>query len=154
VLTSLTAGLADVARCAQPHAGVKTAGRYKVKEPAAGDAGSGRAHRWLHSTTLLTGSATLSPETERAVADREVRRNLEPTLLDVDEELAPALRTLAHSGLEADEFILALWGSLLSAPTCIRRLFHSGLQIDPVGPHVHVWPLRGRASPRLRCIWH
>jgi hypothetical protein len=26
-------------RCAQPHAGVKTARRYKVKEPAAGDAG-------------------------------------------------------------------------------------------------------------------
>src|SRR6267378_501982 len=36
------------------------------------------------------------PEAERAVADREVRRNLEPTLLDVDEELTPALRTLAH----------------------------------------------------------
>src|SRR3954463_14547232 len=50
------------------------------------------------------------PETERAVADREVRRNLKPTLLDVDEELTPALRTLAHSGLEADEFFLALWG--------------------------------------------
>jgi hypothetical protein len=33
-----------------------------------------------------------------AVADREVRRNLEPTLLDVEEELTPALRTLAYSG--------------------------------------------------------
>jgi hypothetical protein len=31
------------------------------------------------------------PEAERAVADREVGRNLEPTLLDVDEKLAPAL---------------------------------------------------------------
>ena len=48
------------------------------------------------------------PEAERAVADREVRRNLKPTLLDVDEELTPALRTLAHPGLEADEFLLAL----------------------------------------------
>src|SRR4051812_3465652 len=48
------------------------------------------------------------PEAERAVADREVRRNLKPTLLDVDKELTPALRTLAHSGLEADEFLLAL----------------------------------------------
>jgi len=48
------------------------------------------------------------PEAERAVADREVRRNLEPTLLDVDKELTPALRTLAHPGREADEFLLAL----------------------------------------------
>jgi hypothetical protein len=48
------------------------------------------------------------PEAERAVADREVRSNLEPTLPDVDEELTPALRTFAHPGLEADEFLLAL----------------------------------------------
>jgi hypothetical protein len=50
------------------------------------------------------------PEAERAVADREVRRDLEPTLLAVDEEFALALRTLAHPGLEADEFLLALPG--------------------------------------------
>ena len=43
-------------RCAQPHAGVKMRGGTKFKEPAAGDAGSGRAHRWT-----LTGSATLGP---------------------------------------------------------------------------------------------
>src|ERR1700751_640829 len=48
------------------------------------------------------------PEAERAVADREVRRNLKPTLLDVDEKLAPALCVLTYPGLEADEFLLAL----------------------------------------------
>ena len=47
-------------------------------------------------------------EAERTVADREVRRNLEPTLLDVDEKLAPALCILTYPGLEADEFLLAL----------------------------------------------
>ena len=31
------------------------------------------------------------PEAKRAIADREVWRNLEPTLLDADEKLAPAL---------------------------------------------------------------
>ena len=36
------------------------------------------------------------PEPERAVADREVRRNLEPTLLDLDEELTPAPCALSH----------------------------------------------------------
>src|SRR6516164_1799080 len=34
------------------------------------------------------------PEAERAVAYRDVGRDLEPTPLDVDEELAPALRAL------------------------------------------------------------
>jgi hypothetical protein len=49
------------------------------------------------------------PEAERTITDREVRRDLEPTLLDVDEELTPALRALAYPSLEADEFLLALW---------------------------------------------
>src|SRR6266478_3840733 len=50
------------------------------------------------------------PEAERAVADRQVGRDLEPTLLDVDEEFAPALCALPHSGLETDQFLLALRG--------------------------------------------
>ena len=48
------------------------------------------------------------PEAERTVADREVGCDLEPTSLDVDQELAPALRALPHPGLEIDEFLLAL----------------------------------------------
>ena len=47
------------------------------------------------------------PEAERAVADRQVGSDLEPTLLDVDEEFAPALCALPHPGLEADQFLLA-----------------------------------------------
>jgi hypothetical protein len=39
------------------------------------------------------------PEAERAV--RQARRNLERTLLDVDEKLAPAPRALTDAGLEA-----------------------------------------------------
>src|SRR3954451_24634149 len=46
------------------------------------------------------------PEAERTVADREVRRDLEPPLLNVDQELTPALRALAYASLEADEFFL------------------------------------------------
>jgi hypothetical protein len=45
------------------------------------------------------------PEAERTITDREVRRDLEPTLLDVDEELTPALRALAYPSLEADELV-------------------------------------------------
>src|SRR2546423_1413559 len=40
------------------------------------------------------------PEAERAVADRQVGRDLEPTLLDVDEEFSPALCALPHPGLK------------------------------------------------------
>src|SRR5207245_1070092 len=45
------------------------------------------------------------PEAERAVADRQVGGDLEPTLLDVDEEFAPALCALPHPCLEADQFL-------------------------------------------------
>jgi hypothetical protein len=41
------------------------------------------------------------PEAERPIADREVRCDLETTLVDVDEKLTPALRALAHPRLEA-----------------------------------------------------
>ena len=80
------------------------------------------------------------PEAERAVANREVRRNLEPPLLDVDEELTPALRTLAHPGLEADEFLLALGCRADQHQHAFGSLFHPSLQVDAVGPHVHVSP--------------
>ena len=65
------------------------------------------------------------PEAERAIADREVGRNLEPTLLDVEQELTPALRTLAHPGLEADELLPAsgvapISTSMHSAASSIR----------------------------------
>ena len=80
------------------------------------------------------------PEAERAVADREVRRNLEPTLLDVDEKLAPALCVLTYPGLEADEFFLALGCCADQHQHAFGGFFHSGLQVDPVRPHIHVSP--------------
>jgi hypothetical protein len=39
------------------------------------------------------------PEAEGAIADGKVRRDLEPTLLDVDEDFTPALRAFA-AGLD------------------------------------------------------
>jgi len=54
------------------------------------------------------------PKAERAVADRQVGRDLEPALLDVDEEFAPALCALPHPGLEARPFLLALGGRTIS----------------------------------------
>src|SRR6516162_4807333 len=82
------------------------------------------------------------PEAKRAVADREVRRNLDSTLPDVDEKLAPALCVLTYPGLEADEFLLALGCCADQHQHAFGGFFHSGLQIDPVRPHVHVSPRR------------
>src|SRR3979411_21512 len=82
------------------------------------------------------------PEAERTITDREVRRDLEPTLLDVDEELTPALRALAYPSLEADEFLLALWRRAGQHQDTFGVVFHSSLQEDPFSPHEHVSPPR------------
>ena len=48
------------------------------------------------------------PEAERAVADGQLGRDRQPARLEVDQQLPPALRALAHADLEADQFLLAL----------------------------------------------
>src|SRR6516165_10568487 len=82
------------------------------------------------------------PEAERAVADRQVGRDLEPTLLDVDEEFTPALCALPHPGLEADQFLLAFGGRTDQHEHAFSGRFHPGLQVDPIRPHVYVSPGR------------
>ena len=90
------------------------------------------------------------PEAERAVADGQVRRDLEPTPLDVDEELTPALRALAHPGLEADEFLLALGCRADQHQHAFGGGFHPRLQVNPVRPHIDIAPRREIALlPRL-----
>src|SRR6516225_6599067 len=80
------------------------------------------------------------PEAERAVADRQVGRDLEPTLLDVDEEFTPALCALPHPGLEADQFLLAFGGRTDQHEHAFSGRFHPGLQVEPIRPHVYVSP--------------
>src|SRR5436305_10435655 len=92
------------------------------------------------------------PEAERAVADRQVGRDLEPTLLDVDEEFSPALCALPHPGLEADQFLLALGGRPDHHEYAFSGRFHPGLQVDPIRPHVYVSPGREVAVlPACHC---
>ena len=49
---------------------------------------------------------------------------------------------LTYPGLEADEFLLALGCCTDQHQHAFGGFFHSGLQIDPVRPHVHVSPRR------------
>jgi len=48
------------------------------------------------------------PETERAVANCELRSDGQAASLHVDQQLAPALRAFPHSDLEPDQLLLAL----------------------------------------------
>src|SRR3954447_16253564 len=54
----------------------------------------------VNPTTLVPGARKdlldRLPKAERTITDREVRRDLEPTLLDVDEELTPEWIVLAE----------------------------------------------------------
>jgi hypothetical protein len=58
------------------------------------------------SYRTLIGIALQKPNAPSPIARSGA---LEPTLLDVNEELTPALRALADPGLEADEFLFTLW---------------------------------------------
>jgi ABC-type sulfate/molybdate transport systems ATPase subunit len=55
---------------------------------------------------------------EGRLADRQVGSDLEPTLLDVDEEFAPALCALPHPGLEA---VLVISGASGSGKSSLLR---------------------------------
>ena len=48
------------------------------------------------------------PEAERAIGDCELGPNRKPAPLQVEEQLLPGLRTLAHTVDQSDEFLLAL----------------------------------------------
>src|ERR1700704_3774232 len=111
----------------------------------------------MNPTPLVSGAGKdlldCLPEAERAprfregrLADREIGRDLEPTLLDVDEEFAPALYAFPHPGLKADQFLLAFWGRTDQHEHAFCGRFHPGLQVDPICPHVHVLPRREIAS--------
>src|SRR6188472_2969539 len=68
----------------------------------------------------------------------EFGRHGEPTRLQVDEELPPALGALTRADLEADEFLLALRRGADNHQHAFRDWLHAGLEVDPVGPDVDV----------------
>src|SRR6476661_8890718 len=95
-------------------------------------------HEWVVLIAGSTGSALRAVRPPNLHITPDVRRDLEPTLLDVDEEFTPALRALAHPGLETDKFLLAFGCRADQHQHAFGIVFHPGLQVDPVRPHVHV----------------
>ena len=78
------------------------------------------------------------PEAERAVGDREFGADRKPAPLQVEEQLPPGLRALAHAVDEADEFLLALGRGADDDQQALRGVLEPGLHVDAVDPEVDV----------------
>ena len=78
------------------------------------------------------------PEPERAVPHGDLRRGGEAPGFEVDQELAPALRTLSCAGVETDEFFLALRCGADHDEDALRPGLHPGLEVNPIGPDVDI----------------
>ena len=78
------------------------------------------------------------PEAERAVGDRELGPDRKPAWLQVEEELLPGLGTLAHAVDQADQLLLALGRGADDDQQALRGLLEPGLNMDAIGPEVHV----------------
>ncbi len=96
----------------------------------------------MHPATLMPGSGEdlveRLPEAHGAVADGDLRRGRQSAGLQVNEQFAPALCTLANADLESNEFLLALGRGTDDHEHAGGIILHSRLEVDPVGPDVDV----------------
>ena len=86
------------------------------------------------------------PETEGAVADRDLGRDGEPAPLHVDQQLPPALGAFPHADLKPDQFLPAFRRGSDEDKHALGLVLHPGLQVDPVRPNVDVAPGRQVAA--------
>jgi len=78
------------------------------------------------------------PEAERAVGDRELGRHRKSAPLQVEQQLLPGLRTLAHAVDQTDQLLLALGRGADDEQQALRSVLEPGLHMDAVGPEVDV----------------
>src|SRR5882672_5599787 len=83
----------------------------------------------------LTGGL---PEPERAVGNDELRRHVEPTPLQVEQQIAPVLRALAGAIGEADQFLAAFRRRADQHQDALLFVFKACLEMDAIGPDVDV----------------
>src|SRR5262252_1895767 len=97
------------------------------------------------------------PESERAIGDRELGANRQPTPLQIEEQFPPRLRTLTHTVGEADKLLPALGCGSDDDEQALRGVFQTGLHVNAVDPEVDVAfgreialaPARVLLGPRL-----
>src|SRR3981081_1079008 len=78
------------------------------------------------------------PEAEGAVGDRELGSHRKLPPVEVEEELFPRLRALAHAVDEPDKFLFAFGRSADDHQQALRGLLEPGLHMDAVDPEVNV----------------
>src|SRR5262249_59789230 len=78
------------------------------------------------------------PESERAIGDRELGANRQPTPLQIEEQFPPRLRTLAHTVGEADKLLPALGGGSDDDEQAWRGVFETGLHAKAAAQAVDV----------------
>src|SRR6202163_2312345 len=78
------------------------------------------------------------PEAEGAVGDRELGSHRKPPPFEVEEELFPRLRALAHAVDESDKFLFAFGRGADDHQQALRGLLEPGLHMDAVDPEVNV----------------
>src|SRR5271156_5065175 len=78
------------------------------------------------------------PEAEGAVGDRELGSHRKPPPFEVEEELFPRLRALAHAVDESDKFLFAFERGADDHQQALRGLLEPGLHMDAVDPEVNV----------------
>ena len=106
----------------------------------------GRSTSCAPSSADGGSSGTPRREPSRSRARHRRRRSparpTRPRALQIDEQLLPALRALAHAGLKADQLLLALRRRADQHQHAFGLRLHARLQIDAVGPHIHIAPRR------------
>jgi site-specific DNA recombinase len=100
----------------------------------------------VHGAALMPGGRPdllqRLPEAERPVAGGQLGRDRQAARLEVDQQLPPALRALAHPDLEAEQFLPALRRRPDEHQHAFSLRLHPRLQIDAVRPEIDVPPGR------------
>src|SRR5262249_26585209 len=78
------------------------------------------------------------PESERAIGDRELGANRQPTPFQIEEQFPPRLRTFAHTVGEADKLLPALGCGSDDDQQALRGVFETGLHVNAVDPEVDI----------------
>jgi len=96
----------------------------------------------VHHKALMPGGrrhlVERLPKAERPVAGRQFRRDGQAACLEVDQQLAPALGAFPHAHLEAEKLLLALRRRADQHQHALGLWLHARLQVDAVGPYIHV----------------
>jgi hypothetical protein len=99
----------------------------------------------MHPAPLLFGSrehfAQRSPEPERAVTDGQRWAGQAP-LLEAAEQVEPGLGVLSVAVGESDQFLGAVGANPDDHQTTQPVLFEADVEVDAIGPPVHVVPIR------------